>query len=300
MEELGFALAEGGAAAVSEELRIRVVRAALAGRSPGRPSRTPEEISGLECFRRAAGQMDALLADLGAADWQRPALRDLDVQELVGHLIGAEDRFLDALGGRAEPLDGAQHVSSTQAIARAQRGRPPAATREQWRDLAAHTLATCAELGAGEKANYYGIVLPLDLLLVVRGFEMWAHHEDIRRATGRPPRGPDDAVLARMVQLAATLLPVALARGGSARQETATVRLVLTGAAGGTWDIPLRAPAPGRGDFAPSGTVVVVDAAAFCRVVANREGLTGSGAAVVGNVALAEDLFAGAASLALD
>jgi uncharacterized protein (TIGR03083 family) len=231
--------------------------------------------------------MDALLTDLGEGDWHRPALRDLSVQELVGHLIAVEEAFLDGLYGLAEPLGGAMHVSSTQASAKAQSRRPPVATHADWRDRTARALGACTERDAALEANYYGIVLPLDQLLVVRGFEIWAHHEDIRRACGRPLQAPDDAVLARMAHLAAALLPVGLARAGSARQE-ATVRLVLTGAAGGTWDIPWGGPAAeGTGRPAP-GTVVVVDGANFCRVVANREDIAGSGAVVLGEVGPAE------------
>ena len=299
IEELSFALAEGGAEPVTEEVRARALRAALAARSPGRPSQTPEDISGLEAFGRALRQMDALLADLGEADWHRPALRDLSVQELVGHLIAVEETFLDELQGLAEPSDGAVHVSSTQATAKAQSSRPPAATHADWRDRTTRALAACVERDSALEANYYGIVLPLDQLLVVRGFEIWAHHEDIRRATERPLQAPDDAVLARMARLAAALLPVSLARAGGARQD-ATVRLVLTGVAGGTWDIRCGAPAAeGTRRLAP-GTVVVVDAANFCRVVANREDLAGSEAVVLGEVGPAEELFTGAAALALD
>jgi uncharacterized protein (TIGR03083 family) len=299
MEELSFALAEGGADAVTEVVRARVLRAALAARSPGRPSQPAEHITGLEAFRRAIGQMDALLTALGEGDWHRPALRDLSVQELVGHLIAVEEAFLDGLNGLAEPLGGAMHVSSTQASAKAQSRRPPVATHVDWRDRTARALGACTERDAAVEANYYGIVLPLDQLLVVRGFEIWAHHEDIRRACGWPLLAPDDAVLARMAHLAAALLPVGLARAGSARPE-ATVRLVLTGAAGGTWDIPWGGPAAeGTGRPAP-GTVVVVDGANFCRVVANREDIAGSGAVVLGEVGPAEELFIGAATLALD
>jgi len=299
IQELSFALAEGGAEAVTDQVRARVVRTALAERSAGRPLGAPEKISGLEAFRRSASQMDALLADLSDGEWQRPALRDLSVQELVGHLIAVEEAFFEGLSGAPHPPTGAEHVSSTQAAAKAQGRRLARATHAEWRDRMARTLAACAERPVDLEASYYGVILPLDQLLVVRAFEIWAHHEDVRRATGRPLQAPDDAVLACMVQLAAALLPVGVARANGPREQAA-VRIVLTGKAGGTWDIPLGPPAAGRAGHPPSGTIVVIDAAAFCRVVANREDLAGSGAAVLGEVGPAEKLFAGAASLALD
>jgi uncharacterized protein (TIGR03083 family) len=160
-------------------------------------------------------------------------------------------------------------------------------------------VAACADRPSDLKANYYGAILPLDLVLVVRSFEIWVHHEDIRRAIGQPLQAPGDAVLARMVQLATDLLPIGLARAGTPAEE-ATVRLVLTGMGGGSWDIPLGPAVNGASKPSGPGTVVVVDAPAFCRVVGNREDLAGSGAIVLGDANLAERLFAGAASLALD
>jgi uncharacterized protein (TIGR03083 family) len=299
VEELGFALAEGRAELLTDEVLARVVGGALAVRSPGRASRSPEEISGLEAFRRAVNQMDALLADLGERDWQRPALRDLSVQELVGHLLAAEEAFLNGLEGFGEAPDSPEHVSSTQVIAKAQNGRPPATSRADWRERTARTVAVCGRRSPELVANYYGIVLPLDLLLVVRSFEIWVHHEDIRRSTGRPLQAPDDEVLARMVQLSAALLPIVLVGAVRPGQET-TVRLVLTGTGGGAWDIPLGQAVVAGPGLPASGTVVIVDAPTFCRVVGNREDFEGSRAVVLGNADLAEKLFAGAASLALD
>lgn len=305
MEELRFALAEGDAEAVGEELRTRLVHQALAARGPGRPLEAPEAISGLEAFRRAVGQMDALLASLADIDWRRRALRDLNVQELVGHLIAAEDAFWAGLRGPGQVPDGSQHVRSTQATAKAQAGRPPARTHADWRDRTARTAASCAGRSPAEVAEYYGTALPLDQVLVVRSFEIWAHHEDVRRATGRPPRAPDDAVLARMVQLAAALLPVVpdgrdSPTGDARAPEGEAVRLVLTGRAGGAWDMPSGRRASGTAGAPPAATVVVVDAADFCRVVANRADLAASGATVLGDRRRAEELFARAASLALD
>ena len=172
VEELGFALAEGRAELLTDKVRALIVGRALAVRSPGRPSQSPEEISGLEAFRRAINQMDALLADLEERDWRRPALRDLSVQELIGHLVAAEEAFLNGLEGLGEAPDSSEHVSSTRVIAKAQSGRPPAASRADWRERTARTVAACAECSPELVANYYGIVLPLDLLLVVRSFEI--------------------------------------------------------------------------------------------------------------------------------
>ena len=70
-------------------MRERVLAASWQARPAGRPEPEPAEISPAEAFRRAADALDGLLATLGDDDWLVPVLRDLDVQGLVGHLIGA-------------------------------------------------------------------------------------------------------------------------------------------------------------------------------------------------------------------
>ena len=102
-----------------------------------------------------------------------------------------------------------------------------------------------------------------------------------------------------MTDLAITLLPAGMARAGTG--SPATVRLVLTGAGGGTWDVPPdRQPVRPAGVAASFGPLAVVDSAQFCRVVANRTDLAGSGARTTGDRAAVGEVFAGGAALALD
>jgi uncharacterized protein (TIGR03083 family) len=292
--ELRFALAEADAVDAPASLRDRVLRAALAARPPGRPTHPPPHISGVEAFRRTVARFDTLLDELAEPEWSAPALRDLDVQGLVGHLIGVEEAFTAVLAGRSHPAT-ADHVGGTQAAARRQSGRSTALTRREWSDRAAESIATVADRDPEEPARFFGLTLPLDSVLVVRAFELWTHDEDVRRATGRTLAAPDPDCLARMVTLVTTLLPLAVEQAGRARPG-ASVRLVLTGPAGGTWDVDVggtRRPGPARGR-------VVVDAAQFCRVVADRADTVTAGAVVSGDRDLVDDLFAGASALALD
>ena len=176
-----------------------------------------------------------MLCALGDDDWRVPALRGLDVQGLVGHLIGVEDDVRRCLSGDPE-VAGVSHVESTQPAAARQAGRPAARTRADWRHAAGRTLDLvraagdpCAEVAV------HGMCLPLSALLVVRAFELWTHDNDIRQATGLPASAPDPSTLALMTRLAARLLPHAAAHTGL--HEPVNVRLVLTGPGGGTWDI---------------------------------------------------------------
>ncbi|HTT87369.1 MAG TPA: maleylpyruvate isomerase family mycothiol-dependent enzyme [Acidimicrobiales bacterium] len=305
LRELEYALAEADALPVEEDARRRVLGRALSARRPGPSSLAAPRIGGTEAFARSVAQMDLLLGGLGAPDWHRRTIRGLDVQGLVGHLIGVERAFADAaegLSGAAEPAD---HVASTAPFAEAQRGRPPLDTLTEWREATARSLRALAARADHDPApGFYGISLPMDQLLVVRGFEIWVHHEDVRRATGRGPEAPDDAVLGRMTELAIDLLPAGLARAGRLHPEPGpeVIRLVLTGPGGGTWVVPLdgsTATRPGDSGVEPS-TRLVLDAVDFCRVAGNRLPPADAGAETDGDAAAVDDLLVGAAALALD
>jgi uncharacterized protein (TIGR03083 family) len=296
--EMRFALAEGEAREVAAPTRSRVLAAVFADRPAGYPLKGVEPISGPEAFARMAARLDALLGELGSDEWRAATIRGLDVQQLVGHVLGVEAAFVLAVQGSAEPAD-ADHVDSTRATARAQAGRDPASTRSDWAVLVAATNATVTD-GRDPTApvRMHGVTFELDAFLVVRAFELWTHEEDIRRATRRPGADPDAAVLSRMTGLATALLPAGVARAGGT--SPGRVRLVVTGPGGGTWDVALAGGVsraePGR----TFDTHVVVDAAAFCRVVANRSTLEEAAPVLSGAPAPARLLFAGAAALALD
>src|SRR5437763_42770 len=140
-EDLRYALAEGDAEAPPGRLRAAVRAAALDARAAGRPTPPVPAISPLEAYRRSAARLDDLLGELSVDDWHRPALREMDVQALVGHLIGVEHHF-QAGAGLAEPVEGADnHITATEPFAAAQVGRDPAATRSELRGLIDATLA---------------------------------------------------------------------------------------------------------------------------------------------------------------
>jgi len=273
-------------------LRARVLAASLRARVAGRPVPDAPEISATEAFSRAASALHALLRSLSDDDWRTPVLRGLDVQGLVGHLIGVENDTHRALVGDPE-VAGADHVESTQVTAVGQAVRPPARTRADWRRAVGRTLDLVRSADPGTEVALHGMRLPLYALLVVRAFELWTHENDIRQATGRAASVPDPSTLRLMTELAAHLLPHAAARAGLARP--ATVRLVLTGPGGGTWDLPV-----GAGPSAPAAVSIVTDAVGFCRLVANRVTPGDLDAHVTGDPAQAAAVLTAATTLALD
>lgn len=297
IEELRFALAEADTHRPPVALRSRVLDAAVSARRPGRNIGTGDPITAVEAYRRTMVSFDAVLSELTDAEWHLPVIRDLDIQGLVGHLIGVERQLHSALG--IEPLVaiGTDHVTSTQPDALAQAGRPPSETHADWLDLLAGTVAHVALLDRSElerPITLHAYTVPVDRMLVVRSFETWTHEEDIRRATGRPLAAPDPGRLRLMTELAVSALPTGL--GYIARPKPGrTARIVLTGPGGGTWQASLDRTAAGATDVR-----IVADAASFCRLVANRLQSTTIEVDVVGDEALAADVLAGAQALALD
>jgi uncharacterized protein (TIGR03083 family) len=245
------------------DLRAQVLEASRRGRTPGRPAPDVPDISPVDAFSRRGHAFYTTLSGLDDGQWHRPALRDLDVQGLVGHLTGVEEDMQRGLDGDPE-VARAEHVASTQPAALRQAGRPPAQTHAEYGQAARQTLARVRDAGDFDAiATVYGLPLPLGVWLVVRAFELWTHENDIRRAAGLPASIPDPATLRLMTDLVAGVLPLATA--GAGLDQAISLRLVLTGPGGGAWDVPVGGPAP---DAAPMR--IVTNAVGFCRLAANR------------------------------
>lgn len=276
-------------------MRERVLSASRNARDCGRPVPPAPEITPAQAFARAAEAFTDLLFALRPLQWRTHVLRDLDVQGLVGHLTGVERDVQRALAGD-ECVADADHVRSTQDLADAQLGRDPSETLTEWRRSANRTLQLVTDrCDDGSVLSMHSMRLPLGALLVVRAFELWTHENDIRTACQLPSRVPDASTLTLMTDLAVKLLPHAVARTGLVSLPAA-LHLVLTGAGGGTWDLPLADRAEPRD--ASNDLLCVVDAVDFCRLVANRIEPEGLDLHVSGNGI--EGVLAAAASLALD
>jgi uncharacterized protein (TIGR03083 family) len=273
-------------------LRERVLARSLGLRPAGRATPEPEPISELEAFRRTADSLTALLDSLTDQQWRRPALRGLDVQGLIGHLIGVEEHVQRALAGDRSVAQ-ADHVASSQTRADRQSGQPVQATRGTWVSAVSGTLALIAVADQDATLALYGARLPVSDVSIARTFELWTHENDIRQALELPESRPDASTLTLMTTLAAGLLP----RAAAARGLTGglTLRLVLTGPGGGTWQLAL-------GGQGPTSTAVgiVTDAVAFCRLVANRAAPTELDIHVTGDPKPVAAILHAATTLALD
>jgi uncharacterized protein (TIGR03083 family) len=266
--------------------------ASLRARAAGRADPAPPEISPVAAFSRVADAFHGTLGLLSGAQWRTPALRDLDVQGLVGHLTGVEEDVHRSLAGDPR-VSAADHVESTQPAADRQAGRPPDLTRAEWRRAADRTMDLVRTADLGTQVAVHGIRVSLGLLLIIRAFELWVHENDIRTAVALPPSVPDASVLTLMTSAAVSLLPYAVTEAGL--DDPLPVHLVLTGPGGGTWDV-----AAGPGSPAPAAVMIVADAVGFCRLVANRVTPAGLGAHVTGDTARAAAVLTAATTLALD
>ena len=277
------------------ELRERVLAAARDARPAGVAVPAAPAMTAADAVRVAADALDQVLRGLSPDAWHLPVLRDLDVQGLMGHLIGVERDVRSALRGDAVVAD-ADHIASTQPDALRQQGREPGQTRAEWRLAVDTTLALAAEVeGSGRVVALHGMRLPVDDLLVVRAFELWVHENDIRRVTGLPPSAPDPSVLALMTRLAVQLLPHGAVRA-DALAGPVDLHLVLTGPGGGTWDLLLNDRVVGE----PAEVLLVTEAVAFCWLVADRIKARDLVLQAGGALDHVDGVLAAAAALALD
>lgn len=278
------------------------MRAGILATARQRPRLRPTPFNPIEALAAVVDDAEALLADLTAAEWAAPrALGDYSVHDTVSHLIGA-DRYLGVKVGAwpgETPADEHDHLAVTDPAVIEGRSLTDAELLERWRStsraLVDH-LRTIDVATLGEPSRYCVIEGPLGLVLIARAFELWTHVEDICRATGRPLRSPAEAVLGAMTDVAADLVPVGYTMEMSGAATDATLRLVLTGPGGGTWDRSLE---PG-GEAGEPDLVLVADAVDFCRMVARRVEPSDLDCELLGRRELGAAVLAGSTRFAMD
>ncbi|MEU3269103.1 zf-HC2 domain-containing protein [Streptomyces bacillaris] len=307
-------------------LRARVLDGCL-GRRPARIP-VPEWVTPYDA---ETARLDALVRDFGAAEWHAPVrlqwfeeeravTRRTTVAGVIGHLM-AVDGLLSAVLGLEDPLAAAEGrggsevpltpVRRTEAYWAAT--HPPAtrAVREPWRDLTHRLISTASIAGrnvAERSVSYGDFALPLQDALLDRAFECWVHGTDIAEAVDYPYGPPSAAHLHRMVDLAARMLPAALAGrrraglAGPAKELVApgepgrSVHLEVEGHGGGDWYIALDSPATvGSPDRAVAQ--VALDGVEFCRLVAGHISPVEAAAGQEGDREAIRDVLFASASL---
>lgn len=301
-------------------LRSRVLENCL-GR---RPARIPVP-SWATPYDAETARLDALLRDIGESEWHAPVRlkwfederrvnRKTTVAGVIGHLL-AVDGLVAASLGLDDPLGpGVGELSPSARTETFWAGslRPPTrSVREPWREQSHTLIRTVSFAGRGVAdltVTYGDFALPLRDSLLERAFECWVHAEDIAQAVAYPYDPPSGAHMHGMIDLAARLLPAALAgrrRTGLAApaRELVTagspgrsLHLEIEGAGGGHWYIALDSPAA-LGSREHTVAQVAMDGVEFCQLLAGHVPPEEAAAGQDGDREAIRDVLYAAASL---
>ncbi|WP_121702090.1 zf-HC2 domain-containing protein [Streptomyces sp. E5N298] len=303
-------------------LRTRVLDGCLERRPPRIP--VPEWAAPYDA---ETARLDALLQDFGDAEWHAPvrlrwfdgddtASRRTTVAGVIAHLLTVDGTVAvtlgldDPLGDITAPTRAP--AARTEAYWRASHYPPTRAVRAPWRAQSHSVVRTVAFTGdaGGLPVSYGDFELPLRDAMLDRAFECWVHAEDIAEAVDYPYRPPSARHLNGMIDLAARMLPGALAarrRAGlaapgdrphlvTAGEPGRSLRLEIEGSGGGEWLIPLDSPgAVGSADLEVAH--VALDGVEFCRLAAGHVPPAEAAAGQVGDREAIRDVLFAAASL---
>ncbi|MFE5944507.1 maleylpyruvate isomerase N-terminal domain-containing protein [Streptomyces sp. NPDC056480] len=301
-------------------LRSRVLENCL-GRRPARIP-VPEWVTPYDA---ETARLDALLRDIGESEWHAPVRlkwyeegrivrRKATVAGVMGHLL-AVDGLVSAALGLEDPLGtGTPELSPSERTEAFWSGldRPPnRSIRGPWRDQSHTLIRTVSFAGRGVAdltVTYKDFALPLRDSLLERAFECWVHADDIANAVAYPYAAPSGAHLHSMIDLAARLLPGALANrrrtglASPARHLVAagtpgrSLHLEVEGAGGGHWYIALDSPAA-LGSPEQVVAQVAMDGVEFCQLVAGHISPEEAAAGQDGDREAIRDVLSAVASL---
>lgn len=301
-------------------LRSRVLEDCLGKR----PARIPVPVWASP-YDTETARLDALLRDFGDSEWHTPVRlkwfeeehrqsRRTTVAGVIGHLMAVDGIVAVALG-LDDPLglDGPAG-SPAERTERFWEDSPYPTTRrvrEPWREQGHTLVRTVSFAGTGVAeldVGYGSFALPLGDAFLERAFECWVHAVDIAEAVDYPYDPPSGPHLNRMIDLAARLLPEALAarrRAGLAAPPRGlvaagapgrTLHLEIEGAGGGGWDIALDSPAA-KPSAEHTVARIALDGAEFCQLAAGHISPEEAAAGQNGDREAIRDVLFAAASL---
>ncbi|MGW0575636.1 zf-HC2 domain-containing protein [Streptomyces sp. NPDC002920] len=308
-------------------LRTRVLEACLERRPPRIP--VPAWAASYDA---ETARLDALLQDFGDGEWHAPVrlrwfrgarerTRRTTVAGVIAHLLAVDGLIAVALGLDDPLLPGDQDqkpdartpAERTEALWETSRFPPTRAVRGPWREQTHALVRTVSFTGGGPGTlpiPYGDFELPLRDAMVDRAFECWVHAEDIAEAVDYPYAPPAPRHLHGMIDLAARMLPEALAarrRAGlatpapsrhlvSAGSPGRSLRLEIEGEGGGQWLIPLDSPGA-VGSAEHEVAHVALDDVEFCRLAAGHVPPEEAAAGQLGDREAIRDVLFAAASL---
>jgi uncharacterized protein (TIGR03083 family) len=295
------------ATAAPAALREQVFAAATARRAVGQPGPgAPEPASPVEVYAAQVQRLRDAFATVTDADWDAPvAAYGWPLATVATHVLEVERYFASVLDTPERPgAVPADHLRLGTADAHepgAHARRDPAGAVAEWSALAVAVVERLRSGAAGDlerDSAFHGIPMRVSSLLVVRGFELWTHADDVRRAVGQPLTQPSPAELHTMADRAVRGLPGLLLLSGI-EPDPVPARIVLTGAGGGTWDVDLDLAAdPDAPVDRPGVTTLVADVVDYCRLASRRLTVAELDPIIEGDAALAGQLLVAAQAIA--
>jgi uncharacterized protein (TIGR03083 family) len=282
LREAAAALGAAGALRPPAGLRDRLLHVAGERVSP---------VSAQEALQAETDRFDALLATLADGDVDAVTYNGLSVRDLVSHVEAIDRAFVGEADRSKYKLIGAAEVEEITAETLPEHaGESFAETVTRFRRTRADLVGLADRVPPEKRLGGY----TRDDTLVIRAFETWTHHDDIRHALGREEALAAPAVIRAMAELSIRSLPLAMAVRGTA-QPHRIARLVLTGAGGGEWTL-----ACGPGEQASGAADVVIRASVvdWCRRFADRLEPDAVPIEVDGDAELAKDLVRAANAFA--
>jgi uncharacterized protein (TIGR03083 family) len=250
----------------------------------------------MRLYRTETDRFAALVATLDSGDLAARTANGLSVRDLLIHLAAMESMVSAGLGTPVTTIEAGTDVEGrTARFVEELAVRPVDDVEAIWRDGIDGVLQWAATGAPHGLLPWLGVDVQRDTLLISRAFETWIHADDIRRALGRPLEPPSPAHLHTMADFSLRNLPVWMELTGRAHPGE-TARVVLTGAGGGSWLVPM------GGDRTRASEVVAVevevDVVAWCHRVGERVTTDAIAARVEGDAALARDLLDAASAVA--
>jgi uncharacterized protein (TIGR03083 family) len=268
MQCAAAALGELASAEPPTDLRADTLHEALDRRQAGASIDAVAPCASVDAYRRAVDDLHELLQSLTGPDWDAVAHHEYGtVRRVVAHLVGIERICLSWVGARpAVDADAvADHGASTLAAMDEFEHVDPLVVVEKWYATAREVEEASRSAESTAPVLAHDLPTNVDGLLLLRTFELFAHHFDIAVATGRPRPTLDPPRLSLMSSRLMGALPFAIALSGTTAPGR-TARIVVTGPAGGCYDVPLD---PAQGAGTPDVTVVT-DGTDICLLAARR------------------------------
>jgi uncharacterized protein (TIGR03083 family) len=249
----------------------------------------------MRLYRTETDRFAALAVTLRPDDLAVTTANGLSVRDLLIHLAAMESMVSAGLGTTVTSISSATDVEGrTAAFIDALALCPIDDVEAIWRDGIDGVMQWAATDTPRGLLPWLGVEVQRDTVLISRAFETWIHADDIRRALGRPLEPPAPSHLHAMADFSLRNLPIWLEVTGRGRPGR-SARVVLTGAGGGSWLVPM-----GEGTSASENVDVEleVDVVAWCHRVGERVTTDAVVARVVGDDALARDLLDAASAVA--